>query len=398
MTSQRLRILMLTNVVAPDRIGGLERYVRELSAALVSAGASVTVHAKQIDGSHPLVERGDDGVLIRRHALPPRSNRLFAVTYPLRSGASALAGAREDRGALLHAHYPVPALPLALTRRRFLYTFHAPVHRELLSERQDSYTLPAPVQGLAVGCVRASERLIVRRAAASVVLSEFSRAELGALDSAAGARAQLVAGGVDLQRFAPGPALDDRWAAGAAPLLFCARRLTPRTGVAELLTAMVQIRSAFPGVRLAIAGAGRMQELLDAQCTALGLADCVRFLGRISDDALPRWYRAADLVILPTQELEGFGLATAEALACGTPVLGTPIGATPEILAPLERRLLTLDRSPAAIAEAVIALLRDPQTLQRVRAGARERATPLGWETVAGRYLELYEALTRSRA
>jgi glycosyltransferase involved in cell wall biosynthesis len=79
-------------------------------------------------------------------------------------------------------------------------------------------------------------------------------------------------------------------------------------------------------------------------------------------------------------------------------VLGTPIGATPEILAPLERRLLTLDRSPAAIAEAAIALLRDPQTLQRVRAGARERATPLGWETVAGRYLELYEALTRSRA
>ena len=230
-----------------------------------------------------------------------------------------------------------------------------------------------------------------------MVLSEFTRQELAKLDAPTAIGARLLPGGVDLDHFSPGLPVSGPWVANATPLLFCARRLTPRTGVQELVQAMPAIRSAFPGVRLAIAGAGRAEATLRSESAALGVEDCVRFLGRISEDALPRWYRAADLVILPTQELEGFGLATAESLACGTPVLGTPVGATPEILAPLAATLLTRDRSPSAIADGAIALLRDPPQLARIGAAARARVTSLGWDTVVGGYLELYESLALRR-
>jgi hypothetical protein len=113
---------MLTNAVAPDKLGGLERYVRELSAELVHRGVGVEVLAKQVDGS-PTREMGADGVKIRRYRVARRSSVLFAPTYPFRSATAVRRALRERRrGTVLHAHFAVPALPLALARERFHYT------------------------------------------------------------------------------------------------------------------------------------------------------------------------------------------------------------------------------------------------------------------------------------
>ena len=79
--------------------------------------------------------------------------------------------------------------------------------------------------------------------------------------------------------------------------------------------------------------------------------------GFIPENDLPAWYQCADLVIMPTLELEGFGLVTVEALACGTLVLGTPVGATPEILGPIDGRLVAKGNDAASIAEALANLL-----------------------------------------
>ena len=72
---------------------------------------------------------------------------------------------------------------------------------------------------------------------------------------------------------------------------------------------------------------------------ALGLADNVRFLGFVADDDLPLVYRAADIAIMPSRELEGFGLTAVEALAAGTPVLVTPVGGLPEVVRGLDPAL-----------------------------------------------------------
>jgi glycosyltransferase involved in cell wall biosynthesis len=125
----------------------------------------------------------------------------------------------------------------------------------------------------------------------------------------------------------------------------------------------------------------------------------VRFVGRISDSDLVNFYRTADLVVMPSQALEGFGLATAEALACGTPVVGTPIGATPELLAGIDPALVAADATPEAIAAAVINVLGDSERIATIRSKLGEAGTvDLSWPSVAPRYLEEYMQLSATRS
>jgi glycosyltransferase involved in cell wall biosynthesis len=85
----------------------------------------------------------------------------------------------------------------------------------------------------------------------------------------------------------------------------------------------------------------------------LGLDGRVRFVGRVSEGDLLDWYRAADLFVLPTVAYEGFGMVTVEALASGTPVVGTPAGATSELLEPLDPRLVADGSDPESLASAI---------------------------------------------
>ena len=71
-----------------------------------------------------------------------------------------------------------------------------------------------------------------------------------------------------------------------------------------------------------------------------GLTGHVKLAGFVADAALPLWYRSADVTVVPTVALEGFGLTTAESLAAGTPALVTPVGGLPEVVAPLSPDLV----------------------------------------------------------
>ena len=77
----------------------------------------------------------------------------------------------------------------------------------------------------------------------------------------------------------------------------------------------------------------------------MAVEECTHFIGHVADEVLPDMYAAADAFVLPTTELECFGLIALEALACGRPVLATPVGAIPEILEPIEPRWLCRDNS-----------------------------------------------------
>ena len=105
---------------------------------------------------------------------------------------------------------------------------------------------------------------------------------------------------------------------------------------------------------LVVVGSGSLAGDLPRLAADLAVAERVLFVGPVSDDVrLADWYRAADLFVLPTTAYEGFGMATVEALASGTPVVGTAIGATPELLAPLDPRLVAPTAEPEALAAAI---------------------------------------------
>jgi glycosyltransferase involved in cell wall biosynthesis len=386
-----MQVLILTNAITPDKLGGSYRYARELADGLASSGVDVIVATKRIHAGDAALERSPSGALLSRFDVPAKSQRSYVASYPLAVARAVRRALREYPNAIVHTHYPVPALAVALGTRSFVSTFQAPVHRELLSERQGSYLLPTITHRPMVEAVRLAERLIAQRARRVIVLSEFSRGLLAQLNRRAGAEAIVIPGGIDLERFHPGPRGDAPW-----PALFTARRLVPRTGVGELIAAMPEIVAPYPQATLGIAGTGELDGALRAQISALGLGERVRLLGRVSEDELVRRYQQADLVVLPTQELEGFGLTTAEALACGTPVLGTPAGATPELLAPIDASLVTAGTGPDQIARAALGLLADRARLERLAQVSRARVDPaMGWPAVVARHLEVYESLAR---
>jgi glycosyltransferase involved in cell wall biosynthesis len=134
-------------------------------------------------------------------------------------------------------------------------------------------------------------------------------------------------------------------------LLVTVRRAEPRMGIEQLLRA-VRIVGAEGGT-LAVVGGGLLTNELRRLSSELGLDGRVRFVGRVADEELLDWYRAADLFVLPTVAYEGFGMVTVEALASGTPVVGTPAGATPELLEPLDPRLVARGSDPDSLAVAV---------------------------------------------
>ena len=337
------------------------------------------------------MEHAADGVLIIRHRVPSKRNPLFGALYPLYAARGVLRSLRGLRSAetVIHGHFPVTALPLAVTGIPYVYTFHAPVWRELLDEWQRTYQLPSPARRPAVAGVRAAERLVLRRSSRTFVLSEFVRDEANELCPGAADRVALVPGGVDIDKFRPDHRVER--AGVSAPLLFTARRLTPRTGVDRLIAAMPEILRAHPAATLTIAGVGEMETQLRELVARLGVPGHVQFLGYTREASLVDWYRRATLVVMPTVALEGFGLTAAEALACGTPVVGTPVGAIPEVLGPLDSAMLSTDNRlhGARRRDHWPARGASPARVDRCPC-PRIRSVVVRWRSVAARYMQAY--------
>ena len=255
-----MRVVMVTNNVPADKMGGHERYVSDLASGLVQRGVETTIVAKRWTTA-PRSERSVTTVLplsgttCRRNAIC--STRFYSSCTPFTACSSGSRGSVRTPYCTHICLFRHSACSMA--GRPYVYTLHAPVWRELLAERQGTYVLPASVQPAAVAAVRRLEQRVVANAATTLVPSEFMRSEVRALDAAAGDRTRVLPGGIDIDRFAPGPP-DPRLLRGAGPHLFTARRLTPRTGVDTLIRAMPALTAAYPEASLSIAGSGPMEE------------------------------------------------------------------------------------------------------------------------------------------
>jgi glycosyltransferase involved in cell wall biosynthesis len=121
------------------------------------------------------------------------------------------------------------------------------------------------------------------------------------------------------------------------PLLVSVGTLAPRKGFHLVIEAMFHLVERFPGIRFAMVGGagpeGAMEKELRGLAEKLGVADRVIFTGPRSREELYLWYSAADVFVLASAH-EGCPNVVLEALACGTPVVATPVGNIPQILTP----------------------------------------------------------------
>ena len=180
-------------------------------------------------------------------------------------------------------------------------------------------------------------------------------------------RVAVVYDGVDVEVFRPGDQSAARAAAAypggwpTEPVLLFVGNLVSVKGIDVLLRALALV----PPARLVVVGAGPERARLARQAAALGLSDRVAFLGPLPQAALPNWYRAADLFVLPSRS-EGVPNVLLEAGACGTPWVASRVGGVPETPGHASRRLVAPDRPEelaAAIREALAAGRPDPADL-----------------------------------
>jgi glycosyltransferase involved in cell wall biosynthesis len=204
----------------------------------------------------------------------------------------------------------------------------------------------------------------------------------------------VVPGGIDLEPYADLPSQPEaRQALGwpvDRPVVLAVRRLVRRMGLEDLIAAADLLRRSRLDVQLLIAGGGNLHDELAAQARARGLDGQVRLLGRLADHELPLAYRAADLTVVPTVALEGFGLIAAESLAAGTPVLVTPVGGLPEVVAGLSPTLVLEATGAAALADALIRALRGDLELPSAEACREYARLHYDCRGVAARIAQVY--------
>lgn len=230
--------------------------------------------------------------------------------------------------------------------------FHGPWSDES-SQEGDGNTAVAVKSYLEGAVYRRSHRVIVLSNAFGDLVTQRFGVDPG--------KVRLVPGSVDTQRFAlHTPRGDSRTALDLPldrPILVTVRRLVNRMGLSSLIDAMKDVVAAVPDVLLCIAGQGPLKRSLQDQADRLGLTRNIRFLGFVAEESLPHLFYAADINVVPTIALEGFGLVAAEAMAAGTPSMVTPVGGLPEVVSGLSQNLIFSGTKAADIAEGLIGAL-----------------------------------------
>jgi glycosyltransferase involved in cell wall biosynthesis len=383
-----MRFIFLTLGYHPDQIGGAFRYVAETAERLANRGHEV--HA-----IYPAAPNGETGAALLNGVVRHRfanADRNFAANWRAenRAASAELAGLVETATPTLvvncHAYFG-PTQRAARGPTAFLFT--GPWAEEFLFSRQTATKGfgRRAFERTVAAVMRRVERSALRRARRLLTISDYYVAALRTWHPGPLPPIRMVSGGTDFVRFQPdAERLAFRRSRGLRDedfLLLTVRRLDARMGLPLLLEAFATIAPEFPRARLWLAGRGPQEAELRAAGERLGLAGRIGFLGFVPEAELPRVYAAADVTLMPSLDLEGFGLATVESLACGTPVLGSRAGATPELLSPLDPALLFAPGSPEALAQRLRDVLAG-----RVSLPARERCaayarTQFSWDRPA---------------
>jgi D-inositol-3-phosphate glycosyltransferase len=388
--------------------GGMNVYVVEVAHQLAARGVEVEIFTRTTTADMPATVELEPGVLVRHVTAGPYEGLgkedlpgqlcAFAAGV-MRTGAHA----PENHYSLVHSHYWLSGQVGWLAADRWqvplVHTMHtmARVKNQHLAD-DDAPEPPGREIGEAQ-VVEAADRLIAN------TLGE--RRELIELYAAEPEKVVVVPPGVDLSLFSPGAQGAARAAVGLpldAKVLLFVGRIQPLKAPEVLVKAAAELLARHPDWRgqLVVAvlggpsGSGRahpygLQELADG----LGISAQVRFVPPVPRHELAQWYRAADLVAVPSHS-ESFGLVAVEAQACGTPVVAANVGGLPTAVG--QAGVLVDGHEILSWTDAIEALLLDPERREALSRKAIQHAALFGWDRTTERLFEVYVEACRARA
>ena len=387
--------------------GGMNIYVVESAERMAAMGVSVDIFTRRHNPDLPDIVELSSGVRVRHlniGAFSATKEELPALIPNLSDAFSKVL--EDEKYDVLHSHYWISgkvAMPVA---KKFgiplAHTMHtmARVKNMNLAEGER----PEPmirVQG---------ETQVVAAADALIANTDAEAASLVSLYEACPDNVSVVSPGVDLYTFTAGNGRKAAREAVGLPqdahILAFVGRIQPHKGPEVLIRAVAEMLNHSPHLRPKLitvimggasgSGLGEVERLKDLT-SWLNISDVVRFENPVPRAQIPQWYRAADLVCVPSYS-ESFGLVALEAQACGTPVVATAVGGLRTAIADGISGVLVDGHDPRAWSSVLARLIQEPQRRVLLSMGAIEHASHFGWDATARGTLDIYDRIIATSA
>ena len=387
--------------------GGMNIYVVESAERMAAMGVSVDIFTRRHNPDLPDNVELSPSVRVRHldvGAYSATKEELPALIPNLSEAFSKVLD--NEKYDVLHSHYWISgkvAMPVA---KKFgiplAHTMHtmARVKNMNLAEGER----PEPmirVQG---------ETQVVAAADALIANTDAEAASLVSLYEACPDNVSVVSPGVDLYTFTAGNGRKAAREAVGLPqdahILAFVGRIQPHKGPEVLIRAVAEMLSHSPHLRSKLitvimggasgSGLGEVERLKDL-VSWLNISDVVRFEKPVPRAQLTQWYRAADLVCVPSYS-ESFGLVALEAQACGTPVVATAVGGLRTAVADGISGVLVDGHDPRAWSSVLARLIQEPQRRVLLSMGAIEHASHFGWDATARGTLDIYDRIIATSA
>ena len=387
--------------------GGMNIYVVESAQRMAAMGVSVDIFTRRTHASETDIVEISPGVRVRYFDCG--HGTLTKEQLPVHiAGLSRefLRIVKDENYDAIHSHYWISGkVAMAASRELgipLVHTMHTMARVKNLNLAEGETPEPMiRVQG---------ETQVVAAAQALVANTDAEAASLVSLYDACPDIVHVVAPGVDLYTFTPGQGRSAARAVVGLPqdslVVTFVGRIQPHKGPEVLIRATSELVKHSPLLRNklivnVIGGASganteevdRLKEL----ATWLAIDDVVRFAPPVARGDLAQWYRAADLVVVPSYS-ESFGLVALEAQACGTPVVATAVGGLRTAVADGISGVLVDGHDPKAWSSVIARLLQEPQRRVLLSMGAIEHASHFGWDATARGTLDIYDqVITQTR-
>jgi len=353
--------------------GGVANHITSLEHHLTRMGHEVKVIAP---ASHAISTFGDRFIPIGKPRPIPGSGSIARVTISPWLSSRIKAVLNEENFDIIHLHEPLmPMLcttVLRLSNTANIGTFHA-------CHGRPGYNFARPFGKLIL-------KRWFRKLHGKIAVS---KAAMGFAHEHFPGYYNIIPNGVDLEHFSSNVSPIDEFCDGKVNILFVGR-LEKRKGLNYLLQAYKRAKQEIPNSRLIVVGPGtRLRGKYEKQVRQNKLKDVV-FVGYVSYDDLPRYYKTADIFCSPATGRESFGIVLLEAMAVGKPVVASNIEGYAGVVTHGVEGLLVPPGDVEGLTQSLISLMSDKSLRQQMGARGRLNALQYGWEHIAQRVLSYY--------
>ena len=388
--------------------GGMNVYVRDLSRELSRRGIAVDVYTRSQNPSVPRISSGRLGTLGRVIHVPAgperpyNKNLVFDHLPEFVERVQDFVAEENLRYDLIHSHYWLSgwaALELRASWRvpiiQMFHTLGEMKNRVAQTEAERESPRRIEVEGQVM---RLADRL--------VAATPLEKGQMSWLYGADADKISVVPAGVDLNLFRPIPRAEAKMRIGIAAnckMVLFVGRIQPLKGIDTLIRALGRVITQYPDMKdrmcVSIIGGepnpdselerGELERLNQLRAD-LNMGDLVTFLGARDQDTLVYYYSAADMVVMPSH-YESFGMVALEAMACGTPVIGSDVGGLSFSIEDGFNGYLIPGQNPDALADKIALLLRHPALRDHLGEQAIRWAKGYAWTQVADEILDVYQ-------